>query len=740
MSPARPRPLRATRAWWGRRRRGTKVLIVGTFGTLLFAFVALVGIGYAAVQVPLPDTVAMPQQVRLTYVDGSTLDTIGQVNRTNVPLSDVPVPVRDAVLAAEDRNFYHEPGVSVRGIGRALLANVVGGGIKQGGSTITQQYAKNAYLGQQRTFTRKIKEVVLAVKLSRKYSKDQLLEFYLNTIYFGRGSYGIEAASQAYFAKPVKQLGPAEGAVLAGLIRAPSYLDPRVNPQAARTRWTEVVDQMVKDKALTGAQRQALAYPTTVKTRGAAGRAKNTGPTSYIDAKVDGFLRNKLGDSTVDLGGLTVSTTVDHTAQAAAEKAVADHTQGAPPDLRVALVSTDPRTGAIKAYYGGQQAGQADAASFLAAPPGSSFKPITLATALEGGTPLTKTYDGSSPQTFNGTPIHNFQLAGVDEQYGQIDLPTATANSVNTVFIALARDAGPSKIVNLAHALGVSDSVQLQAVPEIALGTTDVTPIDMAKVYDTFANRGRQTTPYLVDKVTDRSGQVLYQATPSSNQVLSEKVADDTTYAMQQVLTQGTAKAAQLAGGRSAAGKTGTVTDNVAAWFDGYTPQLSTVVAVSDPKPSGARQKIAPYAACGCSEVTGATAAAPIWQQYMNSALAGAPMLAFAPPATLNQPAPPPTLASQASSSVAAPSSAAPTSSAPAPTVSTSAAPPTTSAPPTTNAPRATSSAPVPITSSVLPPTSSAAPSLTLPPVTSSASPRGTASAGAAPAARSPGG
>lgn len=598
---------------------------------VLFAgFAGLCAIVYSAIRIPLPENVALPQQIVVTYTNGQRMDSIGSVNRTDVALSQVPVGVREAVLAAEDHNFYHEPGISVRGIGRALIADVTGGGIKQGGSTITQQYAKNAYLGQGRTFTRKIKEIVLAVKISRKYSKDQILDFYLNTIYFGRGAYGIQAASEAYFAVPVSSLTPAQGAVLAGLIRAPSVLDPRVSPVASRARWNQVMDQMVKDKALTQAQRAATSYPATVVPGTAAERSATHGPTSFIDDNVASFLKSQLGDARVALGGLTVTTTIDQTDQAAAVHAIAAKAQGAPADQREALVAVDPKTGAVRAYYGGAEAGVADAADYLAAPPGSSFKPITLAAALENGAALTDTENGASPQVFNGATVRNF----ANEQFGQITLLEATAQSVNTAYLHLAEQTGPDKIVSLARSLGVPDSVRLSATPEIALGTNAVRAIDMAKVYTAFANEGVTSTPYFVQKVVDHKGNVLYQATPQQSQVLSAATADGVTTALEGVLGHGTAASSQLAGGRPAAGKTGTTSGavaNIAAWFDGYTPQLLTVVGYFRPDTAhrGALQSLAPYPACGCSEMTGGTLPAQTWKLFMDAALAGQPVAQF---------------------------------------------------------------------------------------------------------------
>jgi membrane peptidoglycan carboxypeptidase len=627
---SRPHPLRAMHRWWSRRRRATKIAIWGGFFIVFLAFIGVCAIVYSAVRIPLPANVALPQQTVVTYSNGQRMDTIGSVNRTDVPLSDVPVGVRQAVLAAEDRNFYSEAGVSIRGIGRALVADVTGGGIKQGGSTITQQYAKNAYLGQERTFTRKIKEIALAIKISRKYSKDDVLGFYLNTIYFGRGAYGIQAASESYFGVPVNQLTPEQGAVIAGLIRAPSVLDPAVSPNSARVRWGEVMDQMVKDKALTVAQRAAAVYPKTIAPKTAAQRSALQGPTSFIDVNISTFLKAQLGEQRVALGGLTVTTTIDQTAQAAAESAVAAKSVGAPADQREALVAMDPKTGAVRAYYGGAQAGMADAADFLAAPPGSSFKPITLAAALENGASLTDTENGASPQTFNGASVRNFG----GEEFGRITLLEATAQSVNTAYLHLAQQTGPDKIVSLARSLGIPDSVQLEATPEIALGTDSVRAIDMAKVYSAFANNGQTSTPYFVQKVVDRKGNVLYQADVQQSQVLGGGTAQGVTQALQGVLTNGTAVDSQLAGGRPAAGKTGTTSGslpNTAAWFDGYTPQLLTIVGFFRPNTANhdALQSLTPYPACGCSEVTGGTLPAQTWKLFMDSALAGQPIEQF---------------------------------------------------------------------------------------------------------------
>ena len=667
----RGRPGHSPLAWWSRRRRLTKWVLLGGTLTVVVVVVAVSAIVYAAVRIPTPADVAEPQQVSLRYADGSPLGTIGQVNRISVPLSQVPVGVQHAVLAAEDRNYYHEAGISVRGIARALVADVTGGHISQGGSTITQQYVKNAYLTQQRTFVRKIQEIALAVKIAHKYSKDQILEDYLNTIYFGRGAYGIEAASQAYFGVPVSQLTIPQGAVLAGLIRAPSVLDPAVSPQASRTRWGQVLDTMVKQGWLSPADRAAATFPATVK---ASANLQDTGPTAYVDAAVKSFLVAQLGDARVALGGLTVTTTLDPKAQQAAVAAVTAKTKGAPTTLTAGLEAVDPATGAIRAYYAGADPTRyPDALATLTIPPGSSFKPIVLAQALSEGTPLSKTYDGSSPQSFSGTSVRNFH----DEQFGRIDLREALAQSVNTVFVHLNLDTGPAKVVALAHRLGVRDSTRLDANGTLALGQDYVHPDDMAEVYATFANGGQQVTPYLVSKVVDSSGRVLYQASPHQTRVLSAQDDANLVSAMRGVLGSGGTAASAALPGRPAAGKTGTTSGaipNIAAWFDGFTPQLSTVVTLFNPSAAGAAQTIKPWSGCGCSEVTGGTVPAAIWHTFMSTALQGQPVLQFPPPTESSVSAPPPPPPTSAGSS-------------------TTSAPPTSSAPPTTSSPSATASA-----------------------------------------------
>ncbi|HEX7355700.1 MAG TPA: transglycosylase domain-containing protein [Mycobacteriales bacterium] len=679
----------------------TKWALVGGLLTVIVGLVAISTIVYAAVRIPTPADLAQPEQVTLTYADGSPLGTIGQVNRISVPLSQVPVGVQHAVLAAEDRNYYHEAGISVRGIGRALVADVTAGHISQGGSTITQQYVKNAYLTQKRTFIRKIQEIALAVKISHQYSKDQILEDYLNTIYLGRGAYGIQAASEAYFGKPVGQLTVAEGAVIAGLIRAPSVLDPSVSPQAAKARWNQVLDTMVSQGWLTAAQRASTAYPPVLPP---SSGSKDSGPTAYIDAAVKSFLVQQLGDARVALGGLTVTTTIDPTAQQAAAAAVAAKTRGAPATLTAGLESVDPRTGAIRAYYAGSDiARYPDSLATLKIPPGSSFKPIVLAQALGEGTPLSKTYDGSSPQTFAGTTVRNFD----NEQFGQIDLTQALAASVNTVFVHLNLDTGPARVVALAHRLGIRETTKLDPNGTLALGQNYVHADDMAEVYATFANGGQQIAPYLVSKVVDGTGKVLYQADPKPTRVLATNDDANLVSAMQHVLQRGGTAASAALSGRPSAGKTGTTSGavpNIAAWFDGFTPQLSTVVTLFNPNAQGAAQTIAPWSSCGCSEVTGGTVPAAIWHTYMTAALKGQPVLQF--------PAPTQT----------------------APVVTTSTAPTSSSAPATSSsAPESSSSAPPSISVSLpLSPSATASGSNSASPSTS---PSGKASSAAGPSA-----
>ena len=502
---------------WGR---------VALFGPLAFAAIVVVGliILVSRTNVPLPESLPQAQTTLVTAADGSPLGSLqGEQNRIDIPLAQVPVPVRDAVLAAEDRNYYHEAGVSIPGIIRAAVSDIVHRRIEAGGSTITQQYVKNAYLTSQRTLTRKLREAIIAIKINQRYSKNQVLEFYLNTIYFGRGAYGIEAASETFFGVPAAQLNVAQGAVLASSIQAPEYLDPSVNPGPAKSRWDYVINGMVKDRALTADQAAATAYPP-VRPRGAGGiggRGRLAGPSGYVLDMVRAELEARhFTTGQIYTGGLRVRTTIVPKAQAAAVQAV-ESVLTKPTDPQSALVAIDPGTGRIQAVYGGHDfaARPFNNATQALRQPGSSFKPYVLAAALEKGISLKSQFNGHSPQTFPfyGAPVSNFS----NEQFGMIDLITATANSVNTVYVPLAQQAGVPNVIGAAHAAGIPDTapgnglqspVTLRNDPSIALGTSEVHPIDQAGAFATFAARGKATTPFLIDSVTDSRGARLYQS------------------------------------------------------------------------------------------------------------------------------------------------------------------------------------------------------------------------------------
>lgn len=661
-SPGRLRRWWARRSWWSR----LLVLLGAPLGAAAVA--GAVVVGYAFATVPLPPPVSLPQLTTLRYADGRVLATLGSVDRRDVALAQVPVVVRHAVLAAEDRNFYTEPGISVTGILRALWTDVSGGQISQGGSTITQQYVKNAYLTDQRTLTRKLTEVVIAVKMAHQVPKDVILDNYLNTIYFGRGAYGIGAASRRYFGIPVSRLDAAQGALLAGLIRGPSVLDPRIDPPAARARWQEVVAAMVRQGWLDPARAAALVFPATIPEPVLAPPAGD-GATYYVVQRVLGELRGDgLSAQQVALGGFTVMTTLEPRVQAAAVAAVRSSPgggiAGAPAGTRMGLVALAPTSGAVRAWVGGLRPGGADAVDYLTAPPGSTFKAVVLAAALAGGIPLQRTYLGASPQTFAADPgvaIHNFGVGGVDEQFGYVDLATATADSINTVYVHLGLDTGLRRIAAYAHRMGIADSRTIPLVEDVTLGQSPfVTPLEMATVYATIASGGTRPTPYLVASVTAPGGQLLYRHVSHPVRVLSRQVAAEETYALQQVLLRGTAAATPLAGGRPAAGKTGTSEGNISAWFTGFTPQLVTSVDLLRLRP-GARGPtyVSVNGIDGWADDTGSAVPAHTWKAFMDAALAGSPPLAF--------PAPPSPLASApAAAPAASPEPAAPTPSTPA--------------------------------------------------------------------------
>jgi membrane peptidoglycan carboxypeptidase len=616
-----------------RNVRWRRVLLLGGAGSVLGAAL-LVGVGYAVTDVPEPNASATATATRILYADRSEMGRVGEQNRIPVRLSDVPEDVQRAVLAAEDRDHYTNPGISPKGIARALFANVRRGGVEQGGSSITQQYAKNAFLTQDRTLSRKVREVFIALKMSREVSKDEVLEDYLNTIYFGRQASGIEVAAQTYFGRSAKDLTLAQGAVLAASIKSPAALDPERHPQDARERWEYVLDGMVEQGWLTPDERAAQSYPEVLKIGQGQKNNDLSGPKGHvITAVLEELAESGFPEERLSAGGLVVQTTIRKQAQDAAIAAVQEIT-GANPgadDLQGALVSVNADTGEVFAYYGGASGTGFDFANNSTAgrSPGSSFKPYVLATALDQGIGLRTRLDGNTGKKFPGVrePIDNFG----DRSYGPVDLVEATQKSVNTAYFQLGVEVGPKNVAELAHAAGIPETTRL-AQPDgtvqggIALGKYDVQVIDQAVGFATFANRGVPVEPFLVKKVWNADGDDVYNGeVKRGERAFSEDVAADATFAMQAVVQSGTARGARLAGGRPAAGKTGTSQENKDAWFVGFTPQLSTAVWLGYAQPK--------TITIDGVEATGGGFSSKIWKAYMDVALEGQPEEEFPEPA-----------------------------------------------------------------------------------------------------------
>src|SRR3954469_5049415 len=475
---------------WRRFVPSNRQMLWGVLAAFAFALV-LAGIAYAATAIPNPNSFATAQVTTIYYKDGKTvMARFGNTTRIDVPLSKVPVPVRQAVLAAEDRNFYSEPGISPTGIMRAVWVDLRGGDIKQGGSTITQQYVKNAYLTSQRTFSRKFKEILISVKLGNSRSKDQILEDYLNTIYFGRGAYGIQAAAHAYFNRDVSQLRAAQGALLASTISNPSFYSPDSNRAASRARFQYVVDGMHKKGWLPAST--ALKYPKIAKLKHAQGQAC-VGPIGFICQAVQHSLaQHGFDEARLEAGGYRVVTTIGKKAEDAARKAMVDQAGtyqhgGLDKGREGAMVSVVPGDGAIRALYGGSEYCPAKkhpdscvdltgVASSYARPPGSSFKPYTVIAALKEGISLDSVFSGPPSIDVNGTTINNSE----GESCGVCTLTQALAESINTIFVPLAIKIGPDKVADAAYDAGIPKKRKLSEVPVITLGVDDVSPLDQA--------------------------------------------------------------------------------------------------------------------------------------------------------------------------------------------------------------------------------------------------------------------
>lgn len=619
------------------------------------------GMAYMIVKVPQPGDLRTNQVSTILASDGSELAKIvpPEGNRVDVNIDQVPVQVRNAVMAAEDRDFYSNPGFSFSGFARALKNNLFGGDL-QGGSTITQQYVKNALVGDARSgvggVVRKAKELVISTKMTGEWSKDEVLQAYLNIIYFGRGAYGISAAAKAYFDKPVEQLTVAEGALLAALIQRPSTLDPAIDPDGAAKRWNWVLDGMVSMGALSKDERSQQQFPQTVSPEQARSNNVTTGPNGLIERQVTKELLDlfNIDEQTLNTQGLQITTTIDPKAQKAAEDAVTKNLEGEMPDMRSAVVSIDPKTGGVKAYYGGSDAQGFDFAQ-AGLPTGSSFKVFALVAALEQGMGLGYQID-SSPVTVNGIKITNVEGEGC----GVCNIAEALKRSLNTSYyrLMLKLKNGPSDVADAAHKAGIAESfpgVEHTLSEDgkggppnngVVLGQYQSRVLDMASAYATLADSGVYHKPHFVEKVVNSRGEVLFDASTTDNageQRIPKAVADNVTAAMQPIA--GYSRGHNLAGGRPSAAKTGTNqlgdTDaNRDAWMVGYTPSLSTAVWV------GTTDGTQPLVTASGGQVYGSGIPSDIWKATMDGALKGTDNESFPKPTEIGGfagvPAPPP--------------------------------------------------------------------------------------------------
>ncbi len=616
------------------------LMTIGVAGAVLA--VAIVGLGppwdtvthglWSAKPEPVGELAELSERSIVYSSSGEVLTTFqAEENRKPVALSDVPILVRQAILDVEDQTFYEHGGFDARSVARAFFTNASAGAVRQGGSTITQQLVKASLLTPERSFERKIKEAVLATRLEKQMTKDEILQRYLNLIYFGNGSYGVQAASETYFGIPVSQItDPAQAALLAGLIRNPLANDPLRNPEQALERRNTALQQMVDRGHISEQQGDQLkTEPLPVKLE----RPLPKKESYFIEAMKQRLLDDpRLGDTPTERynavfrGGLRIKTSFDTEMQRQAEEAARN---GVPTGRAnrlgavAAMAVVEPATGHIKAIVGGpgyDDQHRYDIATQGRRQPGSTFKIFTLLASLEAGYGAGSTVDGSGPCQVRGErkAIDN---AGDTIGGGSLTMAGATAGSVNCAFERMAATIGLDKVAEMAKRLGLKGKIEL--VPSMVIGSEEATPLEMAGAYASVANDGVYHQPTFIEEILDRSGKVLFKGTDEGKRLLSTTVARTAAEIMKGVF-HGTAACCPLAGRRQAAGKTGTTNDSSNTWFVGYTPQLATAVWVGVPDANQSLRGLG-----GRGSVFGATFAAPIWRTFMNAALASQPVVDF---------------------------------------------------------------------------------------------------------------
>lgn len=632
----------------GKRRRSqekkwVKPTIFGTIAAVLVAPIVAFMVAYIVVDVPRPGELVTKQVSQIFASDGTT--EIARVvpaegNRVEVSLDAVPETTRNAVLAAEDREFYTNNGFSFTGFGRAVIGQITGNTSAGGGSTITQQYVKNMLVGNEYSYVRKAKELVYSVKMANEWDKDTVLESYLNTIYFGRNAYGIDAAARAYFGIGVSELNTAQSAVLAANIQRPSQLDPWTNREEAEARWNYVLDGMVSIGALSEQERAEQVYPEVIDP------ALNN---AYNEADgANGLIKNQVLAELSTLGiteddvqtlGLRITTTIDTKVQNATQNAVDANMPGQQENVRVASVTIDPATGAVRGYYGGAEAGGYDYAN-AGLPTGSTFKIFAVAAALQQGIPTSANYSSEPYLLPNGEYV-----SSVDgHTCGTCSIKEALKNSYNPTFLRVQADLEHTTqdTADMAHALGVARSIPgeentltengEQPYEGIVLGQYNTRPIDMAHALATLANNGVYHDTYFVQKVETAGGETLYEHQGSEGERrVSEKVATNTLDAMLPIAAWSGGNS--LAGGRQSASKTGTAQlgdtgYNRDAWMVGATPQLATAVW------AGTSDNQALLTQWGGS-MYGAGLPATLWKSIMDASLEGEEFQTFTPAQTL---------------------------------------------------------------------------------------------------------